>query len=104
MKYKNQSQLVRAFLRNEKGMIVNNLRTEDRGSSIALVHFDTIIAQYVYETKILHCNITNYGVSTSRVQRLLKTYIPYTLELGIQRIIEFDNQVLHQKSLSSIKC
>lgn len=96
MKYQNYSQLVRAFFRNEAGEKVRVLQTEDRGDSIALIHHQSVLAEYHYESRTMHLNITHYGVHSDRIQRLIKMYISYANTFPIDHIIEYDNQKINQ--------
>jgi hypothetical protein len=79
--------LIQAFFRGDKEGEVNNLRIAYRVDSIALIHYQTCIAEYRYETKTLYFNTTIYSTVTSRVQRLIKTYMPYS-EIKIEKCIE----------------
>lgn len=97
MRYQNYSQLVRAFLRNEAGEKVRVLQTEDRGEYIALLYHQTVMAEYHYESKTMHLNITDYGIHSARIQRLIKSYIPYVKVFLVEHIIEYDNQKMNQQ-------
>lgn len=82
--------IIKQFLSGVRNGQVNHLEIHNRVDSIALLNYNTVLLEYQFFNKTLHINTTEYSGATTKVQKLIQTYIPYA-ELKIDNTIEYND-------------
>jgi hypothetical protein len=85
-------QIIKRFFCNPKEASANNLHIEKRGDNWILVNYYTDLVIYHTDINQYVMNETKYSVSTSRIQSLIRSYIPssdYTTVLGCKKGFRF---------------
>lgn len=85
-------QIINRFFCDPREMKTNNLRIEKRNNGFVLVNYWTDLVFYDPERDHYHFNATKYSVSTSRIQSMIRHYLPIqyaTVIDGCQRGFRF---------------